>query len=79
VKKKYDPLWEVVNEKIGLQGQVVGLDVICPHCHVVVHLDGDAKAGDHFCCGLCGASFVTAVGMSKAVLVAKAMDQPSGD
>jgi hypothetical protein len=54
VKKKYDPLWEVVDEKIGLQGEVGHSDAGCPHCHVVVHLQAGTMPGDRFCCGLCG-------------------------
>jgi hypothetical protein len=55
VKKKYDPLWEIVDEKVSLQDAERHLDVVCPHCHVTVHLPADAKTGSRFCCGLCGA------------------------
>ncbi|MBN1321831.1 MAG: hypothetical protein JXA87_13455 [Thermoleophilia bacterium] len=53
-KKKHDPLWEVVDEKIALQGQEPDVDVPCPHCGVLVHLGILAKAGERYACGLCG-------------------------
>jgi len=53
-KKRYDPLWEIVNEKVALQGQEPDNDVLCPHCHVTVHLGLAAKAGERYACGLCG-------------------------
>ena len=52
--KKYDPLWEIVDEKVALQGQEPDVDTPCPHCHVIVHLGGSAEMGDRFACGLCG-------------------------
>jgi ribosomal protein S27AE len=52
--KKYDPLWEIVDEKVALQGKELDLDASCPHCHVIVHLGGSAEDGDRFACGLCG-------------------------
>jgi uncharacterized Zn-binding protein involved in type VI secretion len=54
VTKKYDPLWEIVDEKVALQGQEPDVDAPCPHCHVLVHLGGRARVGDRFACGLCG-------------------------
>jgi len=54
VSKKYDPLWEIVDEKIALQGQEVDIDAPCPFCHVTVHLPVGAEAGARFACGLCG-------------------------
>ena len=53
-KKKYDPLWEVVGEKVPLQGGVPDVDVPCPHCGVTVHLGSVAKPGERYACGLCG-------------------------
>lgn len=53
-KKKYDPLWEVVGEKVALQGQEPDVDVTCPHCGVTVHLGSAATAGEKYACGLCG-------------------------
>lgn len=53
-KKKYDPLWELVDEKIALQGQAPDVDVVCPHCHVIVHLGAQARPGERYQCGLCG-------------------------
>jgi ribosomal protein S27AE len=68
VTKRYDPLWELVDEKIGLQGQGVDVDVKCPRCHVVVHLGSGTKAGARFSCGLCGATFVVGDGVGEALL-----------
>ncbi len=53
-KKKYDPLWEVVGEKVALQGQQPDVDAACPYCHVTVHLGMTAKVGERYSCGLCG-------------------------
>lgn len=53
-KKRYDPLWEIVGEKVALQGREPDIDVPCPHCNVVVHLGNEAKAGERYVCGLCG-------------------------
>ena len=53
-KKRYDPLWELVGEKIALQGQAPDVDVVCPHCHVTVHLGEAAQPGQRYACGLCG-------------------------
>jgi hypothetical protein len=53
-KKKYDPLWEIVDEKVALQGQEPDADASCPHCHVTVHLGAAAQVGEHYACGLCG-------------------------
>jgi hypothetical protein len=53
-KKKFDPLWEIVDEKIALQGQEPDVDLPCPHCHVLLHLGADAKGGQKVTCGLCG-------------------------
>ena len=53
-KKKYDPLWEIVDEKIALQGQGEDVDLLCPHCHVRLHLGSAAQKGQRVTCGLCG-------------------------
>ncbi|OFW60572.1 MAG: hypothetical protein A2133_11980 [Actinobacteria bacterium RBG_16_64_13] len=53
-KKKFDPLWEIVDEKVALQGAEPDVDVPCPHCNVTVHLGSAVKAGERFACGLCG-------------------------
>lgn len=53
-KKKYDPLWGIVGEKVALQGAEPDVDCSCPHCHVVVHLSLEAKTGERYACGLCG-------------------------
>lgn len=68
MKKRYDPLWEIVDEKVGLQGQGGGVDVNCPRCHVAVHLESEAKAGDRFSCGLCATTFVMADGVGEALV-----------
>jgi ribosomal protein S27AE len=53
-KKKYDPLWEIVHEKVALQCQGPDVNVPCPHCNVTVHLKEDVRARERFACGLCG-------------------------
>ncbi len=53
-KKKYDPLWEIVDEKVPLQGAVPDIDAVCPWCGVIVHLGPQASAGKVYECGLCG-------------------------
>jgi hypothetical protein len=53
-KKKYDPLWELVDEKVALQGVEPDADATCPYCHVTVHLGLQASAGEYVECGLCG-------------------------
>jgi hypothetical protein len=53
-KKKFDPLWEVVDEKIALQDQERDVDVPCPHCHVLLHLGPAVHGGQRITCGLCG-------------------------
>jgi ribosomal protein S27AE len=53
-KKKYDPLWEIVEEKVVLQGQGPDVNIPCPHCNVIVHLKSDVRGGERFACGLCG-------------------------
>jgi hypothetical protein len=53
-EKRYDPLWEIVDEKVALQGQEPDIDVPCPYCHVLVRLSCNARVGERFACGLCG-------------------------
>jgi ribosomal protein S27AE len=53
-KKKYDPLWEIVDEKVALQGREPDIDVPCPHCAVTVHLGTRARSSERYACGLCG-------------------------
>lgn len=67
-KKKYDPLWEIVDEKVALQGQEPDVDAFCPHCHVAVHLGTAAKVGEHYACGLCGGVSEVAEGPAGLVL-----------
>jgi len=55
-KKKFDPLWEIVDEQIALQGQEPDVDLPCPHCHVLLHLGSVAQTGQRVTCGLCGGS-----------------------
>ncbi len=59
-KKKYDPLWTIVDEKIALQGGEPDVDARCPYCHVVVHVGLQAKAGERYECGLCGGTSTVA-------------------
>jgi transcription initiation factor IIE alpha subunit len=56
-KKKFDPLWEIVDEKRALQGVEPKVDVACPHCHVPLELGSAADKGQTVTCGLCGGSF----------------------
>ena len=53
-KKQYDPLWEIVDEKVALQGGEPDIDAVCPWCHVIVHLGKESAAGRTYECGLCG-------------------------
>ena len=54
--KKYDPLWELVGEKVPLVGAEPDIDAHCPNCHVRVHVGLDAEPGEKVECGLCGAA-----------------------
>jgi hypothetical protein len=67
-KKKYDPLWEIVGEKVTLQGAEPDVDCSCPHCHVVVHLGVSAKRGERYACGLCGGISEVAEGPDGTIL-----------
>jgi hypothetical protein len=53
-KKRYDPLWELVNEKVPLQGTAPDHDAHCPHCNVTLHIGREIKPGRKIECGLCG-------------------------
>ena len=53
-KKQYDPLWEIVDEKVALQGGEPDVDSLCPYCHVRVHIGLDLQPGERVECGLCG-------------------------
>ncbi|MBU2602088.1 MAG: hypothetical protein KKA32_07965 [Actinobacteria bacterium] len=55
--KKYDPLWEIVGQKLPLQGTEVDVDALCPVCHVSLHV-GAAEPGQNVDCGLCGAGLL---------------------
>jgi hypothetical protein len=59
--KKYDPLWELVDEKVALQGQEPEVQAHCPHCNVNLTLGPAVVEGTRVACGLCG-------GASKVVL-----------
>jgi hypothetical protein len=52
--KKFDPLWELVGEKVVLQGQEPDIDAHCPHCNVNLHVGSDFPDGSLVSCGLCG-------------------------
>ena len=54
MKKKSDPLWEIVGEESRLQGSDESKLGQCPRCGVGVQLPKDARVGDRFRCGLCG-------------------------
>lgn len=53
-KKKFDPLWEIVDEKVALQNEEPTASVPCPHCSVPLELGPMAGKGDEITCGLCG-------------------------
>lgn len=53
-KKTYDPLWEIIDEKVPLQGAEPDIDAKCPWCHVTVHLGKRTAQDGPFECGLCG-------------------------
>ena len=53
-KKQYDPLWEIVGEKVALQGGEPDLESLCPHCSVKMHIGSDMTSGEQVECGLCG-------------------------
>lgn len=74
LKKKYDPLWEVVDEKVALQGQEARSSLCCPHCHVSVDSWEQAKIGESFRCGLCGTPCEVAHGSGESELVARAVE-----
>lgn len=57
-KKRFDPLWEIVGERIGLQEVEPDIDASCPYCHVRLHLGAAAAARQRVDCGLCGGSSV---------------------
>ena len=54
MKKKRDPLWEIVGEESRLQGSDESKPGQCPRCGVRVQLPKDSRSGDRFRCGLCG-------------------------
>ena len=54
MKKSHDPLWEIVGEKVPLQGAESVLRLACPHCHVTLEVPSGIIRGQHFECGLCG-------------------------
>lgn len=53
-KKKYDPLWEIIDEKVALQGVEPDIDALCPYCSVTVHIAGSLADEGLVECGLCG-------------------------
>ncbi len=55
MKKRFDPLWEIVDEKVSLQGSEGTKTIKCPQCHVTLDLPARVRSGDPFHCGLCGA------------------------
>jgi hypothetical protein len=56
VTKKYDPLWEIIDEKVALQGQEPDVDLACPYCGVLLHVGATAVQGQKITCGLCSGS-----------------------
>lgn len=55
-RKTHDPLWEIVDEKVPLQGAEPDIDALCPYCGVRVHVGRGAPEG-RYSCGLCGGQF----------------------
>jgi hypothetical protein len=55
LKKRFDPLWEIVGEKVSLQGTGSREVTTCPKCQVALELPKSVKQGHWFRCGLCGA------------------------
>lgn len=59
--KKYDPLWELVGEKVALQGHEPDVEAHCPHCNVNLQLGSSPEDGARIVCGLCGGVSVVAL------------------
>ena len=55
-KKKFDPLWEIIDEKRALQDVEPTVNLTCPVCHVPLELGSVAGKGETVTCGLCGGS-----------------------
>jgi ribosomal protein S27AE len=70
LKKRFDPLWEVVDERIALQGEETHHNPCCPRCYVAINLVAQAKSGVRLRCGLCGTLCQLVQGSSEAELVA---------
>ncbi len=66
MRKKFDPLWEIVDERVGLQGSCDIKTLFCPRCQVAVELPQVAEPGWRFSCGLCGAQCEVALAGSIA-------------
>ncbi len=54
MRENTDPLWDVVGERVRLQGHEDVTLFTCPKCLVEVELPRDAEVGSRFRCGLCG-------------------------
>jgi hypothetical protein len=57
-KKKFDPLWEIIDEKRALQNVEPRVDLACPHCQVKLELGPAVRTGEKVTCGLCGGTSV---------------------
>jgi hypothetical protein len=55
LKKRFDPLWEIVGEKVTLQGIESSVATTCPNCQVTLELPKSVQPVRRFRCGLCGA------------------------
>ena len=55
LKKRFDPLWEIVGERVSLQGTESRAVATCPKCQVALELPKRVRQGRRFRCGLCGA------------------------
>jgi hypothetical protein len=71
LKKRVDPLWEIVGERVYLQDVGTSPSTSCPQCHVVVELPREPNSGERFRCGLCGALCEVVDAARQTGLVAK--------
>jgi hypothetical protein len=71
LKKKYDPLWEIVGENVGLQGEGSRQCVSCPHCRVSIEVPICLAVGEQLRCGLCGGLSELSAGPGDEDLVAR--------
>ncbi len=76
--KKYDPLWELVGEKVALQGHELDVDARCPHCNVGLRLGSDVQDGSRVACGLCGGTSIVERHGDSVTLKAVSLEEKAG-